>query len=201
MNSPATSSPERVVAFSDGVMAVAITLLVLNLKVPDLHGDFTRALLDNWPDYAAYLVSFLTIGIMWVNHHAVFELVGRVDRRVLFINLGLLLSITLIPFTTNVVASAFVAGTNMRPAAVVYSGSLLLAGLAFNGLFVYSLSRPHLRAEHVGEHALPDLYRRFAVGAVIYPAATVLALVNAGVSVGLDAAVAVYYAILQVEAG
>jgi uncharacterized membrane protein len=95
----------RVEAFSDGVFAIAITLLVLDIPVPQVaRGQLGDALLDNWPDYAAYVVSFAIIGLIWINHHAVFGYVERVDRGLLFLNLNLLLWTALIPWPTRLLA-------------------------------------------------------------------------------------------------
>lgn len=197
----ARATTERVEAFSDGVMAVAITLLVLNLTVPDpAKGDLARALLNNWPEYAAYLVSFATIGIVWVNHHAVFGLIGRVDRWLLFFNLTLLLTITAVPYTTNLVAKTLVAGSGTEVAAIVYNGTLLAMGFAFTAVFRYALRRPTLRAAHVPADAIRGAELRFALGSFVYPIAMLVAFVNAGVSLALDGAVAVYYAVIAVEA-
>src|SRR5205085_5705026 len=90
----------RVEAFSDGVLAIAATLLVLELRVPDPGQDLAQALLAQAPSYATYLVSFLTIGIIWVNHHQLFAHVRRVDRTLLFLNLLRLLVVSLTPFPT-----------------------------------------------------------------------------------------------------
>src|SRR5436309_13539589 len=91
----------RVEAFSDGVLAMAITLLILEISVPDVKGDdLLDALGHQWPSYVAYVVSFLTIGIMWVNHHALFDHIRIVDRGLLFVNLFLLLAIAFVPFPT-----------------------------------------------------------------------------------------------------
>src|SRR5205085_2423787 len=90
----------RLEAFSDGVLAIAATLLVLELRVPEAGGDLAAALASQWPSYVVYVVSFLTIGIIWVNHHSLLAHVRRVDRPLLFLNLWLLLTISLIPFPT-----------------------------------------------------------------------------------------------------
>ena len=96
----------RLEAFSDGVFAIAITLLVLEIVVPHVEepGELGQALLDLWPSYLAYATSFLTIGIMWINHHTVFRQLGEVDHRFLFINLGLLMCISFVPFPTTLLA-------------------------------------------------------------------------------------------------
>jgi TMEM175 potassium channel family protein len=109
----AMSETGRTEAFSDGVLAIAVTLLVLDLHVPPrnaLHEPLAVALAQEWPAYAAYVTSFLIIGIIWVNHHAVFGLVGRVDRGVLFLNLLLLMSVVAIPFATALLSEYLLAG-------------------------------------------------------------------------------------------
>src|SRR6185369_4800250 len=102
------SETTRTEAFSDAVIAIAITLLVLDLHVPvrqTLTEPLTKALAHEWPSYAAYVTSFLVIGIIWVNHHAVFELIGRIDRTALFLNLLLLMTVVTIPYTTHLLAT------------------------------------------------------------------------------------------------
>ena len=97
--------PSRLEAFSDGVFAVAITLLIFNLKVPEIAtGHLSRALGHQWPSYLAYLISFLSIGICWVNHHSILDRVAMADRELLFINLAVLFGIVTIPFTTSLAA-------------------------------------------------------------------------------------------------
>ena len=99
-----TSTTSRVEAFSDGVLAIAITLLVLEIRPPDVPSGSTLAkeLLHLWPKYAVFAVSFITIGIMWVNHHALFQGIASVDRSLLFVNLLLLMAISFVPFPTAV---------------------------------------------------------------------------------------------------
>jgi len=101
------SDTNRTEAFSDGVLAIAITLLVLDLSVParNDHGSLARALAHEWPAYGSYVTSFLVIGIIWVNHHAIFELIGRVDRIAMFLNLLLLMTVVTIPYTTHLLAT------------------------------------------------------------------------------------------------
>src|SRR2546428_9756951 len=95
--------PARLEAFSDGVFAIAATLLVLELRVPRGSADLTQALLAEWPAYAAYLGSFMTTGIIWVNHHTLLEHIRRVDRPFLYLNLLLLIWVAIVPFPTSVV--------------------------------------------------------------------------------------------------
>lgn len=101
----------RLEAFSDGVLAVAITLLVLDLHVdPGKSGSLLGQLLASWPSFAAYVVSFLVIGVIWVNHHSIFRLATTVDRLLLFWNLVLLMFVTAIPFTTSTLSGALAEG-------------------------------------------------------------------------------------------
>lgn len=201
---PSRGSPEaattRIEAFSDGVIAVAITLLVLDLHVPDLNAPhFLDELASHWPEYVAYLVSFGTIGIIWINHHAVFTLVRAVDRTLLLLNLLLLLTVTIIPFTTRVVERALDAHKDQGAAAALYSGSFLVMGMAFGALFTYAVRRERLRAAHVDLSALPRVMLRFTAGTVVYVAATIVSLVDYRAGLAMDLAVGVYYAVIQVE--
>src|ERR1041385_9184169 len=101
-----SSETARLEAFSDGVYAIAITLLVLDLKVPMVQdGKLASALLHQWPMYFAFLISFAFIGIMWVNHHRLFNHIRRCDNRLLFLNLLLLLGVTVVPFPTALLAA------------------------------------------------------------------------------------------------
>src|SRR4051794_40035156 len=133
----------RIEAFSDGVFAIAITLLVLEIHVPeDAENGLGQALIDQWPAYASYVVSFFVIGIIWINHHAVFDHLARADRPLLFLNLLLLLFVAVLPFPTNLIATYMQeGGADERGAAGVYSGTMTGVGLAFGALWTYA-SRP-----------------------------------------------------------
>src|SRR6185436_18501526 len=155
----------RTEAFSDGVLAIAITLLVLDLRVPRrdaLDESLAAALGREWPAYAAYVTSFLIIGIIWVNHHAVFDLIGRLDRGVLFLNLLLLMSVVAIPFTTALLSEYLVAGDpEANTAAVVYSAVMVLMSFGFAGLYTYVARRPALLADGVDPAAVRASIVRF----------------------------------------
>src|SRR4030095_5462388 len=133
----AASETARLEACSDGVFAIAITLLVLDLKVPRELGQertLDQALVAQWPAYVAFLSSFLTILIMWVNHHRMFTLIGRADDRLLFYNGLLLLGVTLVPFPTSLVAE-YLRHEGQRVAALVYNGTFIFLGMCFNMLW------------------------------------------------------------------
>src|SRR5712691_10509824 len=128
----------RLEAFSDGVFAIAGTLLVLDLRVPSDDPDLSRRLLGLWPAYAAYLVSFLTIGIIWVNHHTLLEHCRRVDRRFLYLNLLLLIAVGIVPFPTALVDQYILSERGATAALVVYGLGAVLIAIAFTGVSLYA---------------------------------------------------------------
>ena len=194
-------SSSRIEAFSDGVFAIAITLLVLEIQVPDVHGGgLLDALGDLWPSYAAYAVSFLTIGIIWVNHHTAFGLLARADRKLLFLNLALLMTVSFIPFPTSVLARYLQAGSDQHVAAVTYSGTMALQGLAFGAVALYAI-RAGLTTFEVTPSAMRRLRWRSFGGFVGYAAASGLAFVDAVACLAMCAVVALYYAAPGPESG
>jgi uncharacterized membrane protein len=190
-------SSRRVEAFSDGVFAIAITLLVLDLTVPPRDrtppGELAAALGHEWPAYFAYLVSFLIIGIIWVNHHTVFVKVKLVDRLVLFANLALLLVVSAIPFPTHLLAEYLTAGRDSHVAAAVYSATMLAMGLAYALLWLVITRDARLLHEHVDPVTSRTALRRFGAGNVVYLATIGLAFVNAIATLAVHAALAIYY--------
>jgi len=187
------SRPE---AFSDGVIAVAITLLALDLKVPPPgSGSLGSELAHNWPSYVAYVVSFLTIGIIWTNHRSMFGRLQSLDHSTLILNLVLLMTIVALPFSTSLMAAYLRSGHGEKLAAAVYGGSFLLMALAFFGLQLYILASEHqLLHERVTPAVRAAVFRRNAAGVVPYAIATVGALLSPYVTLGVCALLAVYYA-------
>jgi uncharacterized membrane protein len=186
----------RLEAFSDGVIAIAITLLVLEIKVPHVaEGEsLWRALGELWPSYAAYVVSFATIGIMWVNHHALFHRVAIVDRALLYWNLLLLGSIGLLPFTTALLADYVDRGATGRPAAVVYAASYAVAGIGFYGLWQHLCRKPELLAPPATAATARAALRRTRIGPALYAVAAALAAVSPPVTLVVCAGLATYFA-------
>ena len=132
-----TISSSRLETFSDGVFAIAATLLILDVRAGP--GELGARLLHNWPSYVAYAVSFLTIGIIWINHHTVFTQIRRVDRLFLLINVAFLMLVAFIPFPTSLIAS-HLTGTDLEPAALTYGATLTITAIFFNLALV--LCRP-----------------------------------------------------------
>jgi len=198
------SEPTRTEAFSDGVLAIAVTLLVLDLRVPvknTLHGTLASALAHEWPAYAAYVTSFLVIGIIWVNHHAVFKLIGQVDRITLFLNLLLLMTVVAIPFTTSLLSEYLLdGGPDARTAALVYSAVMLAMSFCFAGLYTYVARHPVLLAEGVDPVAVRASIVRFsAVGTLLYIATLVIALFSAPLCLVAHFVIALYYCFQQIR--
>ena len=139
----------RLETFADGIFAIAATLLIIDVSVPgELEGSLGRELLDIWPQYAGYAVSFVTIGIMWVNHHRLIRQIERVDERFLFLNLGLLACIAFVPFPTRVLAE-YVQTENARAAALLYGITLTVTAVFFNAVWLYASRRGRLDRKSV----------------------------------------------------
>ena len=199
------SETRRTEAFSDGVLAIAITLLVLDLRVPVrdmLEGSLADALGHEWPAYAAYVTSFLVIGIIWVNHHAVFELLGAIDRVALFLNLLLLMMVAAIPFATSLFAEYLTAGgAAARTAALVYSGLLLGMSVAFALFYSYAGYHPALLANGVDPVAVRASIVRFSVvGLTLYSITMVIAVFSAQATLVAHFLIALYYCFRQTRA-
>jgi TMEM175 potassium channel family protein len=191
----------RLEAFSDGVFAVAITLLALNLAVPGPgHGPLARQLADHWPSFAAYFVSFLTIGIIWVNHHTLFKNFSEIDRPLLFLNLLLLLFVVAIPFATVTIAAYLsLGGADASLAAVVFQGIFEGMSVSFGALFWWSIRHEHLKVVLSAAGARSAVIR-FGVGNVAYIAAIGIAFLSAPASLLVSALVAAYYVFEQTPA-
>ena len=189
-------SKTRLEAFSDGVIAVAITLLALDLHVPNPAGAGTLAhnLGAQWPNYAAYVVSFLTIGIIWINHHAMLQRVVSVDHAILLHNLLLLMTIVVLPFSTALMAEYLKASHGQKLAAGVWSGSFLVMSIAFFAMQRHLLiAKQHLLHDHVTPELRSWVLRRNAVGLLPYAIATLAATLSPYLTLAICAAVAVFY--------
>ena len=196
---PVAVTTGRLEAFSDGVIAVAITLLVLNIQVPTppLPPGKTLAheLGANWPVYAAYVTSFLTIGIIWINHHVMIRRLREPDHMILFLNLLLLMSIAVLPFATDLMAAYLRQSSGQHLAAAIYSGAFLMMALFFATLNRHLLvvKPQRLREEIPVERRRQILYRSIA-GVIPYGIATALAVISPYVTLAICGALAIFYA-------
>jgi uncharacterized membrane protein len=185
---------DRVEAFSDGVFAIAITLLILSVGIEQApHGDLGTYLVDLWPAYAAYAVSFLTIGIMWVNHHLLFDNFARVDRPMLLLNIVLLMLIAFVPFPTHIVAEFARSEVDRRNAALLYGLTMTATAILFFALWMYG-SRRLLRA-NADPRVVSGITRSYLPGAPLYASATLLAFLSSIASLVMFAAIALFYAL------
>ena len=185
----------RLEAFSDGVFAVAITLLALDLAVagPEGRGSLSHQLYEKWPAFLAYLLSFFMIGIIWVNHHALVRQIAKVDRTLLFLNLVLLLFVVLIPFSTATVADYFTRHDwDTQVAMMIYGGVFLGMSIGFGTMFEWTLHGERVYQPLPPEQHWPARVR-FVGGALVYVAAILIALVSDVASFALIALTAVYY--------
>ena len=195
---PVEKETGRVEAFSDGVFAIAITLLILEIKVPHEAGhELWRRLLDQWPSYFAFVTSFATIGIMWINHHRMFTLIHRVDPMLMILNGVLMLGMTFVPYPTAVVAE-YLGHDGSTAAAVFLAITYILIAIAFNLLWRYAASaqrKPRLLRFPPDDPAVVAITRSYRLGPLFYLATLLVAFWDARVSVGLNLALAVYWAI------
>jgi uncharacterized membrane protein len=187
-------STSRLEAFSDGVFAIAVTLLVLLFDVPKDGGILSHALLHQWPSYLAYAVSFLTIGIMWVNHHDVMHQIGHADRTFLFLTILLLMCVAFVPYPTAIVAE-FIRGSDREAAALFYGITLTTTAVFFNALWRYAVWNNRLIARDADPSVVKGITRSFRPGVPLYLGSTLVALVSPVASVALFAATALFYVV------
>jgi uncharacterized membrane protein len=192
------SPTNRVEAFSDGVMAIAITLLVLELKVPEgsAPDQLLADLASRWPSYAAYVAAFLTIGIIWLNHHTLLTTIGRFDARLHWLNLFLLFTVATLPFPTALLA-AYVAqgGSNASIAAVSYGVLATLMGLPWGFILRHLADHPELLEDGYRASDARAEIRRGWLGVPIYAAATLISFIQPIAALVLYVAIAALYAV------
>jgi uncharacterized membrane protein len=177
--------------YSDGVFAIAATLLVLEFSV-DSSDELGSQLLQLWPSYLAYLTSFITIGIIWMNHHHAVSLMGRTDRTFLFINNLLLMTVAFLPFPTKLVAQ-FLQSDGEKAAALTYAATFVLMSVIYNTWWRYASGSRRLIADGVPDSALRAVSRAFDPGVPMYATVFVVAFFSPLVSVMLTFAIAAFY--------
>ncbi len=191
-------STSRLESFSDGVIAVAATLLVLNLVVPrpgSPHG-LAHDLGREWPSYGAYAISFVTIGIIWINHHAMIGRLREADHSILILNLLLLVTIGLLPFATNLLSTYLNQSDGQHLAAAVYAGAFLLMAVAFATLnWRILMHKAHLLREPAPYDERRRILMRSVSGLGPYVVATGLAFVSQYATLAICGALALFYAL------
>jgi uncharacterized membrane protein len=186
----------RVEGFSDGVFAIALTLLVLDLHAPAPGGaGFAHQLLDEWPAYVAYLAAFLNISAIWINHHDLFSRVARVDIRLICFNLGLLLVSSLFPWPASVISAAVRDGSHADQvaAAVLYAAVGFCVPIAWIALYRYLQRTPRLLLDAGEVGYMGNGVRRSMVSLVVYPVSAVVALVAPAAALALFVALPLFF--------
>jgi uncharacterized membrane protein len=185
----------RLETFCDGVFAIAITLLVLGIRVPDPSENLGAALVHEWPTFLAYLISFVTIGIMWVNHHRLFALIERSNPTFAYINVGFLLFVAFVPYPTELMATQLAGGSEAGKtlAMILYGGTFVAIAILFNAIWLYAASGARLLRPGLDLEALKMGGRRFSIGPPAYLIITLLAVVNPYISLALVGLLAVYW--------
>lgn len=194
----------RIEAFSAGVFAIAITLLIIEVRVPsheavEAAGGLWRALVALWHSYLAYVISFLVIGIMWINHHNIFNFIVRTDHRFMIVNVLFLMCIAFMPFPTDVLAENLPEPHHRTVGAAFYSGAFLATALVYNLLWGYA-RRARLLADWADPRLVRGITRRFALGPVGYLAAFALAFASVPLCLAFHGALALFFMLSPREA-
>jgi uncharacterized membrane protein len=184
-------STERLETFSDGVFAIAATLLILYVELP-VHGSVKHGLLHLWPAYLAYVMAFTTIGIMWINHHSLFRYIDRVDRTFLVISVLFLMVIAFLPFPTHVLAE-HLTDDQATTAAFFYGVTNVLMAAAFDAVWFYASVGRRLIVPDADQRAVSGITRTFLPGVPLYVVATLSALVSSWLAVALFLVLALFY--------
>ena len=193
----------RLEAFSDGVFAVAITLLVLTIKIPGVDVPASQLpsdtnlwtmLLNEWPMLAAYTTSFATIGVMWINHHRLYTHIKRTNTILMLLNLLLLLVIVFVPVPTALVAE-YLVHPDQHAAALLYSGTMVILAVCFNLLWRYASYHNRLLSKNADTRAVSAITRQYMFGPVVYLLALILALFSTPASLTLNFLLALFFAI------
>ena len=190
-------STDRLETFADGVFAIAATLLILNVdaQVGERSGAVGHRLLAIWPSYIAYAVSFVTIGIIWSNHHTVMAQLGRVNRVFLLQNVFLLMCVAFLPFPTRLVAEHLRDRHDLQPAALAYGATMTVMAVCYIALWLYAARGERLLRDDSDPRTVSGITRSYLPGSPLYLAATLLALASPLASVALYGAIALFYVI------
>jgi uncharacterized membrane protein len=190
-------STNRLETFADGVFAIAATLLILNVdaQVGEGSGEIGKRLLEIWPSYIGYAVSFVTIGIIWSNHHTVMGQLGKVDRTFLMLNILLLMCIAFVPFPTRLVAEHLRDRHDLQPAAFAYGATMTATAICYITLWLYASRRGRLLRDGYNPRTVSGITRTYLPGAPLYASATLLAFASPLASVAIFGGIALFYVV------
>lgn len=184
----------RLETFADGVFAIAATLLIIDVSADGTGGALGGALTHHWPQYVAYAVSFVTIGIMWINHHTVMDQIGRIDRRFLVATVGLLLCVAFVPFPTRLVAE-HVRDSGARTAALAYGFTMTATAVLWSVVWFYASRGGRLLRADADARVVAGISRSYLPGPWIYLGSTLIAFASSTASVVLFGAIALFYVV------
>jgi uncharacterized membrane protein len=196
-----TFGTERILAFSDGVFAIAITLLVLNLTVPTVQHDLLGALGNEWPRYLSYVTSFILIGILWANHHHIFNHVKRANHTFLMINVIFLLWVAFIPFPTAILASYLNNPAERRTAMVIYAVTFLVGALLFNLVWRYATGGDRLTGEKPNHEVIGKTTRSYLLGPIVWAIDVLVSFISPVAGLALFFLISFLYAISPFPGG
>lgn len=188
----------RTEAFSDGVFAIAITLLILEIRVPHVEEggpSLATLLLEQWPSYAAYILSFLVIAVMWVNHHNLFRYIRRIDNRFLFLNSLLLMVICAVNFSTALLAEHILDPASQQVAGLIYAGMGILIAILFNLVWRHAATDMHLLDQRIDPRLPQAITDQYSYGPFLYLAAFILVFVSVWLSLALQFGLAIYFSL------
>jgi uncharacterized membrane protein len=186
-------TPGRLETFADGVFAIAATLLIIDVGLPEeLHDGLGEELLHIWPQYAAYAISFVTIGIMWVNHHMICRQLERIDRPFMFLNVGLLACIAFVPFPTRILAE-FVRTDEGQAAALLYGITVTTTAVFFLAVWLYASHGGRLLHPEADPKEVSGITRSYLPGVPMYTATTLVAFLSPEASAALYGLIAAFY--------
>jgi uncharacterized membrane protein len=188
-----TFDTARLEFFSDGVFAIAITLLIIEIQPPEDMHNLGHKLLELWPSYVAYTLSFLLIGLVWANHHLMFRRIARADRMLVFLNTLLLLDVAFVPFPAAVIARAFADGESEAIAVLLYGVVLTVGGIAFNAVWRYAVHGRRLVDDQTTDAEIAFINRRFILGPIVYAVATAVGVLVPKGGLALFGALIVFY--------
>jgi uncharacterized membrane protein len=190
-------STNRLETFADGVFAIAATLLILNVdaQVGEGSGEIGKRLLEIWPSYIGYAVSFVTIGIIWSNHHTVMGQLGKVDRTFLMLNILLLMCVAFLPFPTRLVAEHLRDRHDLQPAAFAYGATMTATAICYITLWLYASRRGRLLRDGYNPRTVSGITRTYLPGAPLYASATLLAFASPLASVAIFGGIALFYVV------
>jgi len=192
-NAEVLGETTRLEAFSDGVFAIAITLLVLEIRVPEQDSaPLAGSLLHLWPSFLAFATSFVEIGVMWINHHRLFTAIGTTDQRLLIWNTMLLFGIAFVPFPTALMARHLTAD-DVWVAAALYNATLFMLSIVFHFLWRHASRERRLIAADIDQSAVDGITNQYRLGPWIYLGALIALSWSGVLTLAVHLALAIYF--------